>query len=68
MEGSGLGIMDGETTVGRALRPVRDTPQSRPHRATAGAGGHCETLRAELIATAVEVLGQRSHPRLGRTR
>ncbi len=64
MEGSSVGIMDGQTQIRWTLGSSHDTQRSRPRRATTGASEQTETLRAKLIAATVEVLAQGSNPRL----
>ena len=60
--------MDGKPRVTWVLGPPHDAPRTRPQRLTAGVGCRREALRAKLIAAAVELAVDGSHPRLSRTR
>ena len=60
--------MDGKPRITWVLGPSQDAPRTRPQRVTAGLGGRREALRAKLIAAAVELAADGSHPRLDTTR
>jgi len=68
MKGSEELTMDGRTRITWVLRPSHDALRARPQRVTAGISGRREALRPRLIAAAVELAAEGSHPRLMKSR
>ncbi len=60
--------MDGRTRITWVLRPSQNTQRTRLQRVKAGVSESREALRAKLIAAAVELAAEASHPRLTKSR
>ena len=64
MKGREVLTMDDRTHVKWVLGPSGNAHRTRSKCVTTGIGEQAETLRAELVAAAIDVAGEGSNPRL----